>query len=217
MTRFLAARMLACALFLLAMPAAYADAPINPNIKEALYHLPVPGIKGALDDLFKALKQGESGGYAAKTTAKIPGVGDIPLQLYFFGKDEKQALFLVVDKTIATPKVFNNRAWKQLAGATMRDPIFVLSTVDFMLTVKDMPADFGKVVADSYYNVQALQFTSGFQVAAHLALDGQLKGVIAKGLNFPSTDFTMRAGVVIPVPTDAAGSAALAARNWPPT
>ncbi len=212
MSRFL----LACvgafvSLFMLAAPAAHADAPINPNIKEALYHLPIPGIQKALDDLFKALKQGQSGGYAAKTTVDVPGVGKFPLQLYFFGKNEKQALLLVVDRTIATPKVFNNRAWKQLAGASMSDPIFSLSTVDFALTVKDMPADFQKVVADSYYNVQALQFTSGFQVAARLKLAGQMKSILEKGLNFPATDFTMRAGVVVPVPTDAAGSAALAA------
>lgn len=213
MSRFLPARIIALiSLFVLAAPAVQADAPINPNIREALYHLPIPGIQSALDDLFKALKQGESGGYAAKTTVQVPGVGSFPLQLYFFGKNEKQALLLVVDRTIATPKVFNNRAWKQLAGASLSDPIFSLSTVDFLLTVKDMPAFFKKVVADSYYNVQALQFTSGFQVAARLSLAGQMKGVLEKGLNFPSTDFTMRAGVVIPVPTDAAGSAALAAQ-----
>jgi hypothetical protein len=213
MRRFLFVRIIALvSLFMLAAPAAHADAPINANIKEALYHLPIPGIQKALDDLFKALKQGESGGYAAKTTVDVPGVGKFPLQLYFFGKNEKQALLLVVNRTIATPKVFNNPGWKQLAGASMSDAIFSLSTVDFTLTTKDMPADFKKVVADSYYNVQALQFTSGFQVAARLKLGGQMKGIIEKGLNFPATDFTMRAGVVIPVPTDASGSAALAAQ-----
>jgi hypothetical protein len=213
MSRFFLVRVIALvSLFMLAAPAVQADAPINANIKEALYHLPIPGIQKALDDLFKALKQGENGGYAAKTTVDVPGVGKFPLQLYFFGKNEKQALLLVVDRTIAIPKVFNNRAWKQLAGASMSDPIFSLSTVDFTLTAKDMPADFKKVVADSYYNVQALQFTSGFQVAARLKLAGQMKGILEKGLNFPATDFTMRAGVVIPVPTDAAGSAALAAQ-----
>lgn len=185
--------------------------PINANLKDALYHLPIAGIKTALDSLFGALKKGESGGYAAKTAVDVPGLGSVPLQMYFFGKDEKQALLLVVNKTLSLPPVFNNHTWKKLEGASLSDPIFSVSTVDFLLGVSDMPADFQKVIASSYYNVSALSFTSGFQVASRINLGAAMKTVIGKGLGFSSDDFTLRAGLVIPVPSDPASSAQLAA------
>src|SRR3569623_69739 len=149
-----------------AVPQAQAEsagsqAPINANLKEALALIPIPGIKEAINWQVDALKKGENGCYAAKTTAKVPGVGDVPLQLFFFGDGVKQAL-LLVDRELGLPPVFNNKAWKTLEGATLSDPIFSFSTVDFALDVREMPADFRKVVADSYFNVSSLNFTSGF-------------------------------------------------------
>jgi len=202
------------ALVCLASPYAQAqDAPpVLPALKDAVAHIPIPGISAAMQDLHAALKKGENGGYFAKTTADIPGVGKIPLQLYFFGDAAKQALILVVDRDIALPPVFNNKAWKRLAGASLSDPIFSLSTVDYALDIRDMPADFKKIVADSYYNVTSLNFVSGFQVAAKIKLGSAMKEAIEKGMNFKVSDFTLRAGVVVPVPTDASGSASLAAQ-----
>lgn len=188
------------------------QAPINANLKEALALIPIPGIKDAMNGLVDGLRKGENGGYAAKTTVKVPGVGDVPLQLYFFGDGVKQALLLVVDRELGLPPVFNNKAWKALEGAALSDPIFSFSTVDFALDVRDMPADFRKVVTDSYFNVSSLNFTSGFQVASKIKLSGSMKKVIEHDLNFSVTDFTLRAGVVVPVPTDASGSASLAAQ-----
>jgi hypothetical protein len=151
-------------------PADPAPSTMNANLKDAFYHLPIPGIKNAMDSLFSALRKGESGGYGAQTTIDIPNVGKVPLQLYFFGKAEKQVLMLVVDSSIEIPKVFNNHAWQKLAGAKLSDPIFTVSTTDFMLATREMPPDYQKVVLDSYFNVGALSFTSGFQVAARIQL-----------------------------------------------
>ena len=186
--------------------------PVLPGLKEAVAHLPIPGMSAALQDLHAALKKGENGGYFAKTTADVPGVGKIPLQLYFFGDGAKQALLLVVDRDIQLPPVFNNTGWKRLQGATLSDPIFSLSTVDYALDIRDMPADFRKIVTDSYYGVTSLNFVSGFQVAAKIKLGGAMKQVIEQTMNVKAQDFTLRSGVVVPVPTDAAGSASLAAQ-----
>jgi len=179
--------------------------PVNVNLKQAAALIPVPGIQGAVNDLFGALKPMAGGGYMAKTTA-----GNLPLQLYVFGDADKQAILLVVNGTIAMPKVFNNKAWKQLAGASFSDPIFSLSTVDFSLDAQDMPAEFKQVLANSYFNVGTLDFSSGFQTAAKIRLGGLMKDVIETGMNVPVQDFTLRAGVVLPVPGDAAGRATLA-------
>src|SRR3569623_63903 len=90
-----------------------------------------------------------------------------------------QALLLVGDRELGLPPVFNNKAWNMLEGAALSDPIFSFSTVDFALDVRDMPADFRKVVADSYFNVSSLNFTSGFQVASKIKLSGSMKKDIA--------------------------------------
>ncbi len=186
--------------------------PVLPGLKEAVAQLPIPGMSAALQDLHAALKKGENGGYSARATADVPGVGKIPLQLYFFGDGAKQALLLVVERDIQLPPVFNNTGWKRLEGATLSDPMFSLSTVDYALDIRDMPADFRKIVADSYYGVTSLNFVSGFQVAAKIKLGGAMKQVIEHTMNVKAQDFTLRSGVVVPVPTDAAGSANLAAQ-----
>lgn len=186
--------------------------PILPGLQEAVANIPIPGIGDAMHDLYKGLKQGQNGGYAAKTTVNVPGMGTVPLQLYFFGNDAKQALILVVDRELALPQVFNNKSWKRLAGASLSDPIFSLSTVDYALDVRDMPADFKKVVSDSYFNVTSLNFTSGFQVSAKIKLGGAMKKVVEQGMNLNVSEFTLRAGVVVPVPSDASSSASLAAQ-----
>jgi hypothetical protein len=184
---------------------AQATPPINASLKEAASLIPVPGIQGAVKEMFNALKPMPGGGYMAKTTTGLP------LQLYVFGDADKQAILVVVNSTIAMPKVFNNKAWKQLAGASFSDPIFSLSTVNFSLDAKDMPAEFKQVIANSYFNVSSLDFSNGFQTAAKIRLGGLMKNVIEVGMNVPVQDFTLRAGVVLPVPSDPAGRAALAA------
>jgi hypothetical protein len=73
-----------------------------------------------------------------------------------------------------------------------------------------MPAEFQKVVAESYFGVPALDFTSGFQTASRVDMGGVMKTVIEVGMGVPVQSFTMRAGVVLPVPMDTNGRAALA-------
>jgi len=207
---------LALVINLLLLPfAAFAQSlapPVIPHLKEAAVNIPIPGFNKAVESLYAALKKDPNGGYSAQTTLNAPGIGSIPLQMYWFGDSAKQALFIVVDKELALPKVFNNKAWKRLEGATLSDPIFSFSTVDYALDVRDMPPAFRKVVADSYFDVTSLNFTAGFQVAAKVKLGGTMKQVVEKAMNLKISEFTLRAGVVVPIPTDASGSATLAAQ-----
>jgi len=185
--------------------------PVNASLKKAVTLIPIPGIKGALNTLFDNLKQVKPGEYEAKVTVpNVAGIGDIPLQLYFFGDADKQAILLVVNRKIAMPGVFNNRAWKRMAGTTFTDPIFSFSTVDFSLDLSDMSPDLKKVVADSYFNTDSLSFSSGFQLAARAHIGGIMKTVIEVGMGVPVQEFTLRAGAVLPVPMDHNARASLA-------
>ncbi|MBI1889284.1 MAG: lectin [Burkholderiales bacterium] len=185
---------------------------LNPSLKKAATLIPIPGISGAVNDLFNQLKPLGSGGkYAASTKVNVPGVGDFPLQLYVFGELDRQAIILVVNRTIAMPGVFNNSAWKKLAGSSLTDPIFSLSLGDYSLNTMDMPAEFRQVVANSYFNVDSLDFTSGLQVASRAHIGGVMKTVIETGMGVPVQQFTMRAGVVSPAPSNPQAAAGLAA------
>ena len=186
--------------------------PLIPELKEAAARVPIPGFDKAVTTLYAGLQRGSDGSYSARYTLDAPGIGKVPLQMYWFGDAVKQALILVVDRDVSLPQVFNNSTWKRLTGATLSDPIFSFSTVDYALDVRDMPADFKKVISDSYFGVTSLNFTSGFQVAAHIKLGGAMKQVIETTMNAKMSEFTMRAGAILPVPTDATGSASLAAQ-----
>jgi hypothetical protein len=191
---------------------AQAAPPLNINLKEAMTLLPIPGIKGAIGELFESLKPTPgAGGWSSIKTVNVSGAGSLPLQLYVFGDADKQAVLLVVNSNIELPGVFNNRAWKRLAGSSFSNPIFSLSTVDFSLNVRDMPAEFRQVVAGSYFNVESLDFSNGFQVATQVHIGGVMKNVIEVGMGVPVQQFTLRAGVVLQMPTDTAGRASLAA------
>lgn len=206
-TRFIAAA-IAC-LAALALPAQ--AQPVNAALKEAATLIPVPGIGQAVNDLFGALKPAGHGVYMAKATVpQVPGYGDIPLQLYFMGDADRQAVVLVVNKRIGLPGVFNNRAWKQLAGASATDAMFSLSTVEFSLDVAEMPPEFQQVMAQSYFGVPSIDFSSGFQMATRAEMGGAMKTVMEVGMGVPAQSFTMRAGTILPTPTDAGGRAALA-------
>jgi hypothetical protein len=195
-----------------ALPAlAQSAPPVNASLKKAVTLIPIPGIKDALNTLFDNLKQVKPGEYEAKVTVpNVAGIGDIPLQLYFFGDADKQAILLVVNRKIAMPGVFNNSAWKRMAGTTFTDPIFSFSTVDFSLDLADMSPDLKKVVADSYFNTDSLSFSSGFQLAARAHIGGIMKTVIEVGMGVPAQAFTLRAGAVLPVPMDNNARASLA-------
>lgn len=187
--------------------------PLNPHLKQAASNIPIPGFKAAVEVLYASLeKDPRNGGYFGMTTLSAPGYGSIPLQMYFFGDAFKQALIIVANKELRLPKVFNNKAWGHLDGATISDAIFSFSTADYALDVRTMPESFQRVVSSSYFSVTSLNFTSGFQVSGKIRLGSTMKQVIEKTMNIPLADFTLRAGVVVPAPTDATGSAALAAQ-----
>lgn len=190
---------------------AQSEPAIPAGLQNALGMLPVPGIKDALGDLITDLKKtacgnGIAGCYTAKKT-----VAGLPLQLYFYTRSTNQTFLLVANTRMALPNAFNKKTLGLLDGTQVVDPIFSVSVGDFSLTGKDMPADLRAIVASSYYAVDALTFPSGMQMTSHAGIKGLLGPVIHTVMGVPVQDFTVRAGVVLPIPVDITSGASLAA------
>lgn len=179
---------------------------VNASLREAVSLIPIPGIKDAVLQLFAALKPiPGANGYTAKTA-----IGGTPVMLYVYGDGNRQAILLGINGTIAMPGVFNNSAWRRIAGTTVTDPLFSFATLDYTLTPNDMPAELKQIAANSYYSPDGLSFRSGFQMAGRASVGGIMKTVLENGMGVPAQNFVMRAGVAIPTPTDANGQASLA-------
>ncbi len=194
---------------------AHADNPpaISGSLKKMLGELPIAGLKGEVDTLIASLKKSSCGGsltgcYATKTTLNVPNLGQVPLQLYFFSSQNTQQTFLlVINSSIVMPTLLKDKAQKLLAGTALTDPMISISTVDYTLDTRFMPVDLQNIVRASYFNVDALDFSSGIQIASKARIGGAMKDVIQKTMGLPVDDFTMRAAVVLPIPTDLAGGA----------
>ncbi len=203
---FVAAVAVFLSLLVFHLPAqAQTGPPVNAYLREAVNLIPIPGVQGAVSDMFASLKPMPGGGYVARKT-----IASTPLQLYVYGDSDRQAIFLVVNAKVSMPAVFNSKAWRQFAGSSLIDPIFSLATIDFTLQTKDMPSDFQQTIANSYFNVDSLDFKSGFQVATKVSISGIMKTALEVGMGLPAQNWTMRAGVSLPTPTDRSGQAALA-------
>lgn len=199
--------MTACAVlgFVALLPVARADnvPQITPSLKKLLGGLPIAGMKGDVDQLIGTLKKtscgnGLTGCYATKSG---------PLQLYFFTSGNAQQTFLlVVNQTMALPTLLKPNVQKVLGQTAVKDPIISLSTTDYVLEIAKMPADLQKIVRDSYFNVPSLSFTAGVQLAARANIGGVLTTTLA-ALGVPANQMVMRAGVVMPIPTDMTGAA----------
>ncbi|MES2148319.1 MAG: lectin [Pseudomonadota bacterium] len=176
---------------------------ITPSLKKMLGALPIADLKDDVQKLVGTLKKTGCGGgltgcYAAKT-----GI----LQLYFFTSSTQQQTFLlVINKRMALPHLLKDNVQKLLGGTQLSDPIISISTTDFDLDTLKMPPDLQKVVRDSYFNVNALAFSSGVQLAARADLGGVMK-LTMQNLGVKSDQLTLRAGVVMPIPTDLTGAA----------
>lgn len=194
------------------LPAQAQTEPTIPaGLQNALGMLPVPGIKDAMGDMVDALKKtacgnGIAGCYTAKKT-----VAGVPLQLYFYSRAAQQSFLLVVNSRVALPNSFNKNTFNLLNGTQVSDAIFSVSTADFALSAKDMPADLKAIVTSSYFGVESLNFVSGIQMTSHASIKGPLGPVIHTVMGVPVQDFTVRAGVVLPIPVDLTSGASLAA------
>lgn len=187
------------------VPLAHADnvPQITPSLKKLLGGLPIAGMKDEVNQLVGTLKKTSCGGGLTGCYATKSG----PLQLYFFTSGTAQQTFLlVVNKTMALPPLLKPNVQKLMGETSIKDPIISLSTTDYVLDLAHMPADLQKVVRDSYFNVSSLSFTAGVQLAARANIGGAVMTTLA-ALGVPANQMTLRAGVVMPIPTDLAGAA----------
>ncbi|WP_426197574.1 lectin [Massilia sp. DWR3-1-1] len=198
-------RVLLIAGLLLAAPAAWSqDLPqITPSLKKLLGSLPIAGMKDDVDKLVGSLKKTSCGGALTGCYATRSG----PLQLYFFTSGSAQQTFLlVVNKTMTLPPLLKPNVQKILGQTAVSDPIISISTTDYVLDVAKMPADLQQVVRNSYFNVGSLTFSSGVQLAARANIGGVMMTTL-NALGVPANQMTLRAGVVMPIPTDLASGA----------
>lgn len=186
-------------------PPARADGPpqITPSLKTLLAGLPIAGMKNDVNALVGSLRKSTCGGGLSGCYSTKSG----PLQLYFFTSGSSQQTFLlVINKTMALPPLLKPNVQKALGETSISDPIISISTTDYVLELANMPADLQQVVRTSYFNVPSLSFTAGVQLAARANIGGLMMTTLA-ALGVPANQLTLRAGVVMSIPTDLVGAA----------
>lgn len=186
------------------LPAQAQDVPeISPSLKNMLGALPIADIRDEVQGMVKALKKTTCGAELKGCYSTKSG----PLQLYFFtSQGAQQTFLLVINKKIPLPKLLKDNVQKVLGNTALSDPIISISTADFDLDTVKMPADLQNVVRNSYFNVNSLAFSSGVQLAARADLGGAIKSTM-KSLGVNADQLTLRAAVVMPIPTDLVGGA----------
>ncbi len=176
---------------------------ISPSLKKMLSALPIADMKDDVQKMVGTLKSSKCGGNLTGCYATKSG----PLQLYFFtSKNTQQTFILVINKKMTMPKLLKENVQKVLGGTMLSDPIISISTTDIDLDITQMPADLQQIVRNSYFNVNALSFSSGVQLAARADLGGLMKTTM-QSLGVQGNQLTMRAAVAIPIPTDLASGA----------
>jgi hypothetical protein len=171
---------------------------INKSLKSMLGQLPIAGGKDKLTQMIGDLKKTSCGNQLKDCYMTKSG----KVQLYFFTSDNAQQTFLIVlDEKIAMPKVLHPRLQKILGGASLNDPIIAISTTDVDLNVNRMPKDLKDIINSTYYGVDELSFSSGIQIMGQITVNDKIKQTM-NTMGVSGNTFTMRAGVVIPIPTD---------------
>ncbi|MFA6064182.1 MAG: hypothetical protein WC736_16455, partial [Gallionella sp.] len=184
---------------------------VKPTIKKMLGALPISGLKDVVHKMIGELKATGCGAeltgcYTTSTIIKMDGV-DVPLKLYFFAsRNEQQTFFLVINRSVALPKLLKDNIQKMLDGTKVTDMIISISTSDFALDTIKMPQDLQAIVKKSYFNVGSLFFAQGVQFTAQASL-GKVMAVTMNSLGVRADQLTIRAGVVMPIPTDLASGA----------
>ena len=141
---------------------ALAQAPqIDPSLKAMLGALPIAGMREDIKGMAATLRKTSCGGGLDGCYATSSG----PLQLYFFTSGSaQQTLLLVVNRRMALPPLLNEKVQRLLGGTAVRDPMISISTTDYQLDTAQMPPALRQIVRDSYFNVNALAFSSGVQL-----------------------------------------------------
>lgn len=185
----------------LALPAQAQD--ISPSLKKMLGALPIAEVKGEMAQLVGSLKKTSCGGGFTGCYATQSG----PLHLYFFTSGNAQQTFLLaIDQKMALPHLLKDDVQKVFGGTSLAAPIISISTTDYTLETARMPADLQRIVRDNYFNVSSLNFASGVQLAARANLGGAIKDTMA-AFGVRGDQLTLRAAVVMPIPTDLASGA----------
>lgn len=176
---------------------------ITPSLKKMLGGLPIADLRDDVQGMVGALKKTSCGGQLTGCYATKSG----PLQLYFFtSKGTQQTFLLVIDKKMTMPPLLKPNVQKVFGSTGLAAPIISISTTDYVLDIAKMPPDLQKIVRDNYFNVPSLEFASGVQLAARADLGGALRVAMAS-MGVLADAVTMRAAVVMPIPTDLAGGA----------
>ena len=198
---------------LLPVPAQAQGAPeITHSLKAMLSGLPIAGAKDELQAMVGALRKTSCGEKLTGCYMTQSG----PMQLYFFTSGKaQQTLLLVVDRKMAMPHVLGEKAQKVMGETSLNAPIISISTTDYQLDTVRMPAPLQKVVRENYFNVNTLSFSSGVQMAARPDLGGPIK-LTMESMGVKTNQLTMRAAVVMPIPTDLAGAAGTGAATTMP-
>lgn len=198
------ASLILVSLFLFNVPVQAQNAPdISPTLKNMLGALPLAEAKEQLQGMVGDLKKTSCGGGLKGCYFTEKG----QIQLYFFTSNTaQQTFFVVVNKTLPMPKLLKEDVQKMMGSTSLSSPIISISTSDFELETVKMPPDLQKVVREKYFNVNSLAFSSGVQLAARADLGGPIKAAM-QSLGVQGSDVTLRAAVVMPIPTDLAGGA----------
>lgn len=176
---------------------------VSAALKNMLGALPIAGLKGDVQKLVTTLRKTSCGGGLTGCYATKSG----PLQLYFFTSGTEQQTFLLVfNQKMALPALLKENIQKMLGGTAVSDPIISISTTSIDLDTVRMPPDLQNIVRDSYFNVNSLTFSDGVQLAARADLGGVMKATL-KTFGVKSDQVIIRAGVVMPIPTDLASGA----------
>jgi len=174
---------------------------INASLKSMLSALPIAGGKAKLTQMIGTLKKTACGGELKNCF--MTQSGDI--QLYFFtSKQTQQTLLIVIDKEMNMPTVLKPRMQKMLNGSRLSDPIIAISTTDFTLQMNRMPPALQAIVNKSYYGnygVNTLSFSSGVQIMGSIRVSKAIATTMHL-MGVSGNKFTLRAGAVLPIPTD---------------
>ncbi|MGQ3052687.1 MAG: jacalin-like lectin [Roseateles sp.] len=177
---------------------------ITPSLKKMLLGLPIAQeAKAAIPALVSALEKTPCGGGLIGCYKTRSG----NLQLYFFSSTGAQQTFLLVlDQSMAMPALLNPKVQKVLGDTSLQTPIISISTTDYVLAAAKMPAELQAVLRDHYFNVGSLEFASGVQLAARASL-GPVMQLVMASMGAKVDNLTLRAAVVMPLPTDLASGA----------
>ena len=152
---------LACVLTMQAPARAQTD--VSATLLDAVKSLPIPGIKDAVN---AAVRQASGPANGTGYDLSINGAKAV---LYVLGTAPKMSVVLMVNGSTAIPGVFNNTAWNRLGGATLVDPIFSFSTMDYELPTSNLPATLKASMASS---IEASQARARPRVAARRTQSG---------------------------------------------